>query len=224
MSHNGPTNAPPTLGPAEPPKRRADAVPYISYKSLLATSRAVRHERLELQGQNAEGKIINQVVHDLVLTFAGGAEDLKRDNLGERKKKLRYKVGKDAKEGQRLLMLDLRRAKTDFQYNQILVSFLQSIRDAQMGVEYEHVHDCQNAKVQCRECGGNGADYPGEGDKPCPRCKGRGAEPCTFQWQPHLTSPTDPVCPCNPQLGDLNTAVNPPTRFVIHNGEEQPAQ
>lgn len=172
----------------EPPRKRSDALPYIGYKSLLCTSRAVRHQRVTV-GHGGQ----RQVFHDLILSFAGGREDLDRDNLGERTKRLRYLVGKHAKEGMHLQIQNLRKARTDYQFNQIQIAFLTAVRDAQIGAVYEHVHDCAKAGA---------------------------GEPCTFDWSPHVCAPDGPECFCSPSLGDLNMQVNPPVRFVIHKGEE----
>ena len=193
-----------TVDDPEPPRRRADAVPYISYKSLLCTARAVRHERVTVR-HGAELK----VCHDLVLAFAGDREDLAHFNNGARQKRVRYQVGKDAKEGMHLQMQNLRKAKGDAEFNRTQIAFLTAIRDSQMGVTYQHVHDCERKAEECQDCGGSGKFANGH-------------PPCTWSWEGHRTDPQDPTCPCGSAISDqVRQSGDKLVRMVVHRGEEQ---
>lgn len=94
----------------EDAERRKEAIGYISYRSLLASGRAIKKSG-----------------HDLVLQFAGDREDIARANGGKRKRRVRYLAGKHAKRGQSLMLAELREARTDHQYNAILLAFFEAI-------------------------------------------------------------------------------------------------
>lgn len=205
-----------TVEDPEPPRRRADAVPYISYKSLLCTARAVRHERVTVK-HNDQLK----VCHDLVLAFAGDREDIDHYNGGARQKRIRYQVGKDAKEGMHLQMQNLRKAKSDAEFNRVQIAFLTAIRDAQMGVTYQHVHDCERKSEDCQDCDGSGrwVNNPSEN---CGACDGKGHPPCTWNWEGHRADPEDPTCPCGTTITDqLSESNGRFIRMVVHQGDEQ---
>lgn len=177
----------------EPTRKRADAVPYISYKSLICTSRAVRHERVVLRG--AGGK--TQTVHDLVLAFAGDRDELAHFNMGERRKRVRYQNGKAAKEMMALQMGNLRRVKSDSEFNKTQIGLLTAIRDAQMGVKYGHVHECPKDRYEL----------------------------CSWDWTGHNTDPENPTCSkCSPSVSEvMNPTGHGFERQIVHFGEEPTA-
>lgn len=199
--------------------KRSQALPYISYKSLLATSRAVKHERVILQSGARK-----QVAHDLILYFAGDAADLKHYNMGQRSKRIRYATGKAAKVGMHLQMQNLRSAKTDAEFNKIQLALLTAIRDAQMGVKYQHVHECPVPDVapECVECGGTGFLSDGlTAEYRCPFCKRTRESKCKWDWAGHSADPEDPTCSgCKTSIGEISNPTGSGfVRQVVHYGE-----
>jgi hypothetical protein len=161
------------------PQHRSEARPYISHSSLILTGRAIKRDN------NANG-------HDLILSFAGDHEDLQRANRGERKRRIRCQTKSEAQRTHMLLMADLRKCKTDYQYNQVLIAFLTGVREAQMSRKagelasgYVHVHQCPTLTEE----GGCG---------------------CGFEWRAHSQTIE---CPCGTSLGDFLPTGQ---RFVLH--------
>lgn len=179
MSHDGIED----LGPIEEsPKKLAEARPYISYKSLISTNRAVKYSRVELLAANSDQR---QVCHDLILQFAGDHDDLGRDNFGRRTRRIRYASKKLAREGERAFLMELRQARTDFQYNKILISILTAIRDEQIREHlvrdgYTHIHECSAAD----------------------------AEECKFPWGNHTIEAEGSACECSPEVNGVMVAHN----------------
>lgn len=93
----------------EEPESRKEAIGYVSYRSLMSSGRAIKKSG-----------------HDLILQFAGDAHDVYLAG-GKRKRRVRYMTGKDAKRGQHYLLTELCEARTDHQYNQILLAILEMI-------------------------------------------------------------------------------------------------
>jgi len=104
----------------EEPENRKESIGYISYRSLMISGRAIKKSG-----------------HDLILQFAGDAHDVYLAG-GKRKRRVRYLTGKDAKRGQYYMLSELREARTDYQYNQILSAILLAIGNA--------IRDHQQAK------------------------------------------------------------------------------
>jgi hypothetical protein len=169
------------------PESRSEARPYISARSLLVTGRAVK----SLPRRKKEDG------YRLVITFAGDHEDLQRASGGRRKVMVRCHAKSDQQRTAMLLLADLRRAKTDHQYNQVIIGFFTAAREAAEkriadSKGYMHVHRCPT-----QDEGG--------------RCL------CAFDWTPHEQSVS---CACSPALGDMFVEDGIERRFVIHDAIE----
>jgi hypothetical protein len=139
---------------------------YTSYRSLLLTGRAVKRER-----------------NYLVVSSAG-------DNPQTHRLTCASKV--EAKRLRAAIATDLRQARSDGGYNEILMRILGEIRSAwPQQAALEHVHSCEVP----------GGCKVGEG----------GMASCGFDWKQHQLTID---CACGPELDQTDASSK--THFVVH--------